>query len=100
MPPSELEQFEAAVARPNCTHLSMAHQVQPQTDGCQECLASGSQWVALRICLTCGHVGCSDDSPNQHARKHYEETGHPLMMAYNDPNARNIGWCYIDQTYV
>jgi hypothetical protein len=89
-----------ALNKPDCTHVGLTHQVQPQSNGCEECLASGQQWHALRICLTCGHVGCSDDSANHHARQHFEQTGHPIIMAYNEPAAANIGWCYIDQTYV
>lgn len=94
------QQFEQAVNKPNCTHLDQAHQVQPQSEGCQECIAAGRKWKDLRICLTCGHVGCSDDSEGQDARKHFEQTGHPLIMAYNNPAVGNIGWCYIDQTYI
>jgi hypothetical protein len=94
------QQFEAAALKPGCTHLNMAHQVQPQTTGCAECTAEGKHWKALRICLTCGHVGCSDDSDEQHARKHFESTGHPLIYEYGNPNGDTIGWCYIDQTYI
>lgn len=94
------QQFEEAVAKPNCSHLAMAHEVLPQTDGCAECLQDHTDWKGLRICLTCGHLGCSDDSTGQHARHHFEQTGHPLIMAYGDPAVGNIGWCYIDQTYV
>lgn len=98
--PTAEEQFEEAALRPNCTHLNMAHQVQPQTSGCAECMAEHKHWKALRICLTCGHVGCSDDSAEQHARKHYEQTGHPLIYEYGNPKGDTIGWCYIDQTYI
>lgn len=92
--------FETAANKPACTHLNMAHQVQPQSAGCQECQAAGTHWKALRICLTCGHVGCSDDSEQQHARKHFEQTGHPLIYDYGNPAGNSIGWCYIDQTYI
>lgn len=92
--------FEQAVNKPNCTHLNMAHQVQPQSSGCAECTAEHKKWNALRICLTCGHVGCSDDSVEQHALKHYQQTGHPLIYEYGNPKGDGIGWCYIDQTYI
>ena len=92
--------FEQAVNKPNCTHLSMAHQVQPQSTGCAECTAEHKHWKGLRICLTCGHVGCSDDSDEQHALKHYQQTGHPLRYEYGNPKGDSIGWCYIDQTYI
>ena len=94
------QQFEQAALKPSCTHLNMAHQVQPQTAGCAECTAEHKHWKALRICLTCGHVGCSDDSDEQHARKHFESTGHPLIYEYGNPAGDTIGWCYIDQTYI
>ena len=92
--------FEQAVARPSCTHLNMARRVQPQTAGCAECTAEHKHWKALRICLVCGHVGCSDDSEEQHARKHFEQTGHPIIYEYGNPAGDTIGWCYIDQTYI
>ncbi|HSX37069.1 MAG TPA: UBP-type zinc finger domain-containing protein [Patescibacteria group bacterium] len=92
--------FETAANRPACTHLNMAQRVQPQTAGCAECLAGHTHWKGLRICLTCGHVGCSDDSDQQHARKHFEQTGHPLIYDYGNPAGDTIGWCYIDQTYI
>ena len=92
--------FEQAVARPSCTHLNMAQRVQPQTAGCAECTAEGKHWKALRICLVCGHVGCSDDSEEQHARKHFDQTGHPIIYEYGNPAGDTIGWCYIDQTYI
>jgi hypothetical protein len=94
------EEFKEALAKPNCSHLSMAQQVMPSSQGCLECEAQHTQWTALRICLLCGHVGCSDDSPQQHALKHYQQTGHPLIYDYADPNGNSIGWCYIDQTYI
>lgn len=98
--PSAATFFEQAVNKPNCTHLSMAHQVQPQTSGCAECTVEHKKWKALRICLTCGHVGCSDDSDEQHALKHFQQTGHPLIYEYGNPKGDSIGWCYIDQTYI
>ncbi|HEY1064313.1 MAG TPA: UBP-type zinc finger domain-containing protein [Candidatus Saccharimonadales bacterium] len=94
------QEFQHALAQPDCNHLSMAQQVIPSSAGCYECEQQHTHWTALRICLTCGHVGCSDDSPQQHALKHYHETGHPLIYEYGNPNGNTIGWCYIDQTYV
>lgn len=94
------EEFKQALAKPNCSHLGMAQQVMPSSQGCLECEAEHTHWTALRICLLCGHVGCSDDSPQQHALKHYQQTGHPLIYDYGDPNGNSIGWCYIDQTYI
>ncbi len=94
------DEFKQALAQPDCSHLGMAQQVTPSGQGCYECEQQGTSWSALRICLICGHVGCSDDSPQQHALKHFQETGHPIMYDYADPNGNSIGWCYVDQTYI
>ena len=56
---------------------------------------AGDRWVHLRLCLTCGHVGCCDSSPNQHATKHFHATGHPIMKSAEP--GEDWGWCYIDQ---
>ncbi len=94
------QEFRHALAQPDCSHLSMAQRVIPSSAGCYECEQQHTHWNALRICLLCGHVGCSDDSPQQHALKHFQETGHPLIYEYGNPNGNTIGWCYIDQTYI
>ena len=80
---------------PTCTHLDMARDVIPQTDGCEECLKTGDDWVHLRMCLTCGHVGCCDSSKNKHARKHYQSSHHPLVQSI-EPGEAWV-WCYVDQ---
>jgi len=50
-----------------CEHEKGLEPVPPRTpEGCEECLRTGSDWVHLRLCLTCGHVGCCDSSPGQH----------------------------------
>ncbi len=80
-------------------HLSMVRAVEPLTpEGCQECLQTGSPWVHLRLCLTCGHVGCCDSSPNRHARLHAGMTRHPIVQSF-EPR-ENWRWCYFDQQYV
>ena len=61
-------------------------------DGCQECLASGGRWVHLRICRTCGHVGCCDSSPGKHATAHFRTTKHPIIQSYEP--GEDWGWCY------
>lgn len=93
-------EFQQALSQPDCSHLGMAQQVVPSSTGCYECEQQHTHWNALRICLLCGHVGCSDDSPQQHALKHYQQTGHPLIYEYGNPAGNTIGWCYIDQTYI
>jgi len=78
-----------------CKHLAQVRAVTPQTpDGCEECLASGDEWVHLRLCLECGHVGCCDDSPNRHATKHFHKTKHPIMRSFEP--AEDWGFCYVD----
>ena len=79
----------------SCPHVDAVTPVAPRTpDGCEECLSTGSAWVHLRLCLTCGHVGCCDSSPNRHATKHYHKTTHPLVASF-EPDER-WGWCYVD----
>ncbi len=79
---------------PVCSHLDQAEDVKPSGDGCVECLAMGSRWVHLRLCETCGHVGCCDSSPNKHATAHFHATDHPLVQSYEP--GENWWWCYRD----
>lgn len=82
-----------------CTHLDQIKDVTPKTpDGCEECLASGDTWVKLRLCLTCGHVGCCDSSKNKHATKHNHDTGHPIVQSFQP--GEDWRWCYVDQIRV
>jgi len=81
---------------PPCTHLDQINDVEPQTpNGCAECLAIGGTWVHLRMCLSCGHVGCCDQSPGKHATGHFHETGHPVMQSFQP--GEDWLWCYIDE---
>lgn len=79
-----------------CRHLGELRRVRPSAPGCEECLAAGVRWVHLRICMTCGHVGCCDSSPNRHATRHHAETGHPIVRSLEPGDA--WGWCYADRT--
>jgi len=81
----------------NCTHLDQIDaKAQPKTpEGCEECLASNQPWNELRMCLTCGHIGCCDNSFGKHATAHFKSTGHPIMAGYKTPSA--FKWCYIDE---
>ena len=81
-----------------CQHNGAVRDVIPTARGCQECLEIGSPWVHLRICRTCGHVGCCDQSPHRHATAHYHKTGHPIMEGYDPPEG--WGWCYVDEIEV
>jgi len=78
-----------------CTHLGEIRDVTPSARGCEECLRRGGTWVHLRLCRTCGHVGCCDDSPGRHATGHYHATGHPIIEGYDPPEG--WGWCYVDE---
>ncbi|HTI45355.1 MAG TPA: UBP-type zinc finger domain-containing protein [Casimicrobiaceae bacterium] len=80
-----------------CEHFDSIRDVAPVTDGCQECLALGEPWTQLRICLTCGHVGCCEDSPHAHALQHYNETGHPMISSLE--RGESWGWCYVHARY-
>ena len=75
-----------------CTHLQTIRAVTPSAQGCEECLAIGSGWVHLRLCLTCGHVGCCDSSPNRHA------TGHPVVRSFEP--GEDWKWCYVDELMI
>ena len=85
------------MAKP-CTHLDQIREVTPSSEGCEECLAAGMKWVGLRICLTCGHIGCCDSSEGRHATKHLHQTGHPIRQSFE--LGQDWRWCYIDKTYL
>jgi uncharacterized UBP type Zn finger protein len=78
-----------------CPHLAAIAEVVPSADGCEDCLAIGSGWVHLRLCMTCGHVGCCDDSQNRHATAHFHATTHPIMRSIEP--GETWGWCFVDQ---
>ena len=78
-----------------CEHLREATPHTPTSKGCEECLKTGGQWVHLRECLTCGHVGCCDSSPNTHATKHYHATKHPVIQSAQP--GEDWRWCYMDE---
>src|SRR6266852_3183395 len=79
-----------------CTHLDQIRTSStPRTDGCEECLREGKDWVHLRLCLTCGHVGCCDDSTSKHATAHFHLTGHTVIESLQP--GENWRWCYVDE---
>jgi uncharacterized UBP type Zn finger protein len=79
-----------------CSHLDEVEvrELPPEVAGCEDCLASGGKWLHLRICLTCGHVGCCDDSPNRHATAHHHASSHPLIRSLEP--GEEWSWCYLD----
>ena len=80
-----------------CSHLDHVHvtELPGEVAGCAECLATGDPWLHLRICLECGHVGCCDDSPNQHATKHAQSESHPIIRSLEPGEVWS--WCYEDE---
>lgn len=83
----------------SCEHLPANDTVTARTPaGCEECLANGGRWVHLRLCLSCGHVGCCDSSPGTHATAHFRETGHPVMRSFQP--GEDWRWCYVDERMV
>jgi uncharacterized UBP type Zn finger protein len=80
-----------------CSHLDKVEirELPAEVAGCEDCLASGGKWVHLRICLTCGHVGCCDSSPNRHATAHHHATSHPLIRSLEP--GEDWSWCYADE---
>ena len=81
-----------------CPHGTASVPVQPGTAGCEECLRDGERWVHLRMCLSCGHVGCCDSSPGRHATAHHRATDHPLMTSAEP--GETWAYCFLDDTTV
>lgn len=80
---------------PVCAHVSAIREVTPRSDGCAQCLALGDTWVHLRLCLTCGEVGCCDSSKNRHAHRHADAVGHPI--ARSAEHGEDWAWCFVDE---
>ena len=79
-----------------CTHTDQIQNPKPKTArGCEECLKIGDTWVHLRLCETCGHVGCCDSSKNKHATKHFRSTKHPIVKSFEP--GEDWFWCYVDE---
>ena len=81
-----------------CTHLAALDLAALKTDNqhvCPECVALGDEWVHLRICQHCGHVGCCDSSKNKHATRHFQESQHPVMTSAEP--GEQWAWCYLDK---
>ena len=81
----------------SCSHLSQIAAVTPSADGCEDCLKIGGRWVHLRLCESCGHVGCCDNSPNRHATKHFHATQHPIIKSFE--KGEDWGYCYPDDLF-
>src|SRR5438094_920120 len=84
-------------ASPICSHLDQIEvtELPESIEGCEECLKIGGVWVHLRMCMTCGKIGCCDSSPNRHATAHAGESEHPIIRSAEP--GEDWSWCYIDE---
>jgi len=80
-----------------CEHIGAVLTVEPSGEGCEECLKTGDQWVHLRLCRSCGHIGCCDSSVNRHASAHFNAAHHPIISSFEP--GENWGYCYIDDMF-
>ena len=80
-----------------CNHLDQVQfaEVPENVAGCEECLASGDWWVHLRMCMSCGKIGCCDSSPNRHASRHAREDEHPIVRSAEP--GEDWSWCFVDE---
>ncbi|PYX69986.1 MAG: hypothetical protein DMG78_20295 [Acidobacteria bacterium] len=78
-----------------CSHLDQIKIQNTDIHVCEECVKMGDTWVHLRLCLTCGHVGCCDSSKNKHATKHFRKVQHPLIRSI-EPGESWV-WCFVDE---
>ncbi|MGF7036830.1 UBP-type zinc finger domain-containing protein [Mucilaginibacter lappiensis] len=78
-----------------CQHLKeINHLIRPKAYACETCMENGTSWVHLRTCQTCGTTLCCDSSPNLHMTRHFEDTGHPVVISA-EPGERWL-YCYAD----
>ena len=83
----------------DCPHTVQIRPVRPRASGCEDCLAAGRHdWVHLRMCETCGHVGCCDSSPGRHATAHFMISAHPIVQSME--KGEGWLWCYLDRAYL
>lgn len=78
-----------------CKHMNQVKITSTDQHVCSECVLLGDKWVHLRLCVSCGHVGCCDSSKNKHATRHFQTVGHPIVRSI-EPGERWL-WCYVDQ---
>ncbi len=86
------------MADATCPHIDAVTEVTPAARyECDECITTGSRWVHLRTCQHCGGTRCCDNSPNRHATRHAQVTGHPVI-ASAEPGERWL-YCYPDDAF-
>jgi hypothetical protein len=93
----EYSERQMSVSGSICSHLDQIEvtALPEKIEGCEECLKIGSGWVHLRMCMTCGKIGCCDSSPNRHATAHERESGHPIIRSAEP--GEDWSWCYLDE---
>ena len=90
--------FQRSFGHRACAHAAPVGEVTFDEASCPGCVERGEPWVHLRMCLTCGSVGCCDSTPAMHARAHYEATGHPVIRSIEP--GESWAWCYPDEAYL
>lgn len=90
--------LQRSLSHHSCAHLATAGDLAPERATCSPCGDQGQAWVKLRMCLTCGAVGCCDSSQGRHARAHFDATGHPVIRSIEPGEA--WAWCYPDRAYL
>ena len=85
------------MSSPVCTHLDRIEvtELPEPIAGCEDCLATGWEWLHLRMCETCGKIGCCDSSPNRHASRHAHVAGHPIVRSAEP--GEDWSWCFVDE---
>jgi len=81
-----------------CTHRGMIQEVTRGSQGCAQCVALGDTWMHLRMCMSCGQVGCCDQSKNKHASRHAHDASHPIGRTVEP--GEDWMWCYVDEMEV
>lgn len=83
----------------SCEHAEQMRILEPKGElVCKECVENNYKWVHLRLCTSCGHIGCCDSSKYKHATKHFHESEHPIILSLEQEE--NWAWCYTDERFV
>jgi len=90
--------FQRSFAHRRCSHMTAVPAVPEPPLACAACERDSSRWVHMRMCVTCGSIGCCDSSPGLHALGHFRDTGHPVMRSVEP--GESWAWCYIDKAYL
>ena len=81
-----------------CVHLKAIKELKlSKDDVCEECIKTGSDWVHLLTCQTCGVTLCCDESTNKHMTRHFNKTKHPVIIS--SESGERWMWCYVDESF-